>query len=408
MITIKNAKTIDGETVNHVVPSSEQTTIDAQGLTLLPALIDPHVHFRVPGAEHKENWSTGARAAIFGGISTVFDMPNNNPSIKTRAQLREKKRQIDEQLRAAEIPLNYHLYLGADKEHLDEIELSKDEIIGVKVFMGSSTGSLLMDDDESLRRVFELAARHDLLVAVHAEDECIIQENQKKFSHIHTPQVHSQIRDCRSALVATQKAIQLSERYGTRLYILHMSTAQETRAVRDAKARGLPVFAECTPHHLFLNTAAYDEWGVKVQVNPPLRESEDQQELWRGLNDGTIDSIGTDHAPHTLDDKNLPYGSAPSGIPSLEFLLPLLLTAYHQGRITLERIVETTRLNIEKNYRLPPGSDIVLVDLDGKYKLPDGVLKTKCAWSPYAEMELQGRPIYTIVNGKVFYVARDA
>ena len=293
MIIIKDVRNIKGKTQTVTIKSEETRTIDAQGkLTLLPGLIDPHVHFRTPGLEHKENWITGTKAAISGGVTTVFDMPNTLPACSTKKALLEKKQIISKQLAEVGIPLGYHLYFGADKNHLEEIDAVQNEIIGVKVFMGSTTGNLVMDDAKALDRVFKICAQLDLIVSVHAEDEELMQLNQKKYAHITDPSVHSKIRSREVAIKATTQAIALSQKHGTRLCILHLTTKEEVELVRAAKAQGLSVFAETTPHHLFLNENDYARFGTFVQMNPPLRTEADQAALWEGIYSGVIDMIG--------------------------------------------------------------------------------------------------------------------
>ncbi len=405
MIKIKKVRTLEGHVTDLSFPSENHQEVDANGLlTLFPALIDPHVHFRVPGAEHKEDWHTAAQAALAGGITTVFDMPNNNPPCVTVEALHKKKHLIDSQLKEAGIPLRYYLYLGADEHSLDEIGRAAKEIIGIKVFMGSTTGHLLMDNDRALDRVFQIAAQENLIVSVHAEDEQIISKNKEKYKSSLEPSTHSIIRSREAAVVAVKKAIDLAEKYGTRLVVLHISTKDELNLIRKAKERELLVYCEATPHHLFLNEEDYAKWGTKVQMNPPLRTLEDQEALWKGLLDGTIDMIGSDHAPHTLEEKNAPYGSAPSGVPGLETTLPLLLTAYHEKRISLEKIIALTRVNISNIFELQPNHDVVLVDLEKTKKVDNTNLKTKCRWSPYEGRILKGWPVYTLLKGKIFHV----
>jgi len=405
MITIKNFRSVQGTIETITIPSAKQQTIDAQGkLTLIPALIDPHVHFRVPGADHKEDWKTGARAAIAGGVTTVFDMPNNTPPCFNKENLLAKKRLIDQQLAEVKIPLRYHLYFGADKNNLNEIGKVKNEIIGIKVFMGSSTGNLLMDDDAALERAFQLGAQENLIVAVHAEDEVIIQKNKQKFAGQLDPAIHSKIRDRKAAIKATKKALELAEKYSAQVFILHVSTKEEIDLIRDAKRNAILAYCEVSPNHLFLNEKDYAKWGNRVQVNPPLRTEKDQEALWEAIHDRTVDMIGSDHAPHTIAEKNKHYGESPSGIPGVETTLPLLLNAYHEKKITIERIIELTRENIETIFRLDPISDVVLVDLESVKTIEDKFLQTKCGWSPYAGRKLKGWPVYTILQGEIFNI----
>jgi dihydroorotase len=281
---------------------------------------------------------------------------------------------------------------------LSEIPKSKPYAIGIKVFMGSSTGDLLIDDEPTLNEVFRMAADLDMLVSVHAEDEEIIRHHKQRIGHTEDVSLHSVIRSREAATKAVDRALSLSAKYGTRLCILHMSTKEEIALLKQAKRSGLPVFGETSPHHLMLNTHDYAKWGNKVLVNPPLRNPEDQEALWKALNEGTIDFIGTDHAPHTLEEKAQPYGKAPSGIPSVELLLPLLLDAVSRERLSLSTLVKVTRTNIEKIFRLQPHEDVVLVDLDSIRDVEDSNLKTKCQWSPYSGRRLQGWPISTVIQ----------
>jgi dihydroorotase len=396
MIEIKNVQTIDGRRIDHRV-EGENRVLEADGLLLLPALIDPHVHFRVPGGEQKETWETASRAAIAGGVTTVFDMPNNSPSCVSLARLVEKRRIIDAQLK--KVPLRYGLYLGADQNHLDEIPKVKDQIVGLKIYMGSSTGDLLMNNAAALEKAFRVAGENGVLVAVHAEDEELIQQRKKQYPECKAA-LHSVIRNAEVAVRALRIAMALAAKYGVRLYVAHVSTREELDLIREAKRAGLNVYAEATPHHLFLTTKAYERLGTCALVNPPLRESCDA--LWEAVHDGTIDTIGTDHAPHLLEEKKRALGSAPSGFPSVELYLPLLLNAYHEKKISLEQIVSLTHTHPQKIFRWPANDDVVLVDLNRTKTVDDAHLHTKAKWSPYAGMNLKGWPRYTILRGKVY------
>lgn len=370
-------------------------------LITLPGLIDPHVHFRVPGGEHKENWITGARAAIAGGFTTVIDMPNNNPPTISRTALTEKRKIIDEQLRQANIPLRRYFYLGAAPDNLDEFAKTRDEIIGIKLFMGASTGNLLVEQRADQEKIFQRAAELDLLVAVHAEDE---EEIKKQKEKIKNPAVadHAKIRSREAAVKAVDQAIELAKKYNTRLYICHVSTKEELKIIKEAKKQGVKIFAEVTPHHLFLDESAYDKLGTNAQTNPPLRAPADCEALWQGIGDGTIDTIGSDHAPHTLEEKSQPYPASPSGVPGIETTLPLLLTAHREGKISLEKIIELTHDNPQKIFNLLKNNDKIIVDLSTEKKVKNENLKTKCGWSPFAGWKLTGWPIVAVIDNKTF------
>lgn len=371
-------------------------------LTVLPALVDPHVHFRVPGGEHKEDWKTASIAALQSGVTYVLDMPNNNPSCNTVESLIAKKQIINAQLKAVGIDLSYGLYLGADRHHLGEISKAKGVACGIKVFMGCSTGDLLIERDEDLEEVFKRAADAEMIVAVHAEDECLLNQRKKEFAGVLDPSIHSVIRSKECAAIAVQKAINAAKKYGTTLYLLHLSTKEEMDLVRAAKKSGVKVFAETTPHHLFLSIDDYSKHGTFIQMNPPLRTKEDQVALWQAINDGTLDTIGTDHAPHTKEEKMQPYGKAPSGIPGIDTYLALLLNAVNEGKLTLQKLTELTRYNPMKIFNLPENNDVVLVDLNFEKELEIKDIKTKCGFSPYVGRKLKGWPFYTVLNGKLF------
>ncbi len=402
MIYFKDIQTTTGQPTDLIIESAENITIAASHLMALPALIDPHVHFRTPGLEYKEDWRTAAKASICGGYTTVFDMPNTLPPTVTAQLLQEKKQLIDQQLAEIGIPLRYQLFFGADKNHLNEIAKVKKEVIGIKVFMGCSTGNLVIDDDASLQAVFEIAAALDMLVAVHAEDEHMLNERKANYSGVTDYSIHSRIRNAEVAACAVAKAIALTRVYKTRLYILHVSTLDEIQLIRAAKQEGLPVFAETTPHHLFINESAYPAWGGKVVMNPPIRTQQHQEALFTAIADKTIDTLGTDHAPHTLEEKAQPYGKCPSGVPGIETALPLLLNAYHEGLLSLDNIVSLTSTRAREIFRLPENDDWVLVDLNKQAIVNEKTLKTKCGWSPFAGRTLKGWPVYTVLKGRLF------
>lgn len=393
---MKKITTFDGRTIELNVDDD----INLSGLTAFPAVIDPHVHFRTPGMEYKEDWRTGAKAAIRGGCTLVFDMPNTLPPTITAALLKEKKNLIDSQLKEVGIPLRYNLFFGADKHHLSKISAVNNQVIGIKVFMGCSTGDLVIDDDASLRAVFELAAKENMLVAVHAEDEHLIQEAKKNYTgdmHYHA---HSKIRNIEVATTAVEKAIALSRQFGTRLYILHVSSEEEIALIKAAKDEGLPVFAETTPHHLFFDTSYYDTLGGKAVVNPPLREKKHTDALFNAIRDKVIDTIGSDHAPHALAEKEKPYGQCPSGMPGIEFVLPMLLNAYHAGLLNLDNIVSLTSERARTIFNIPSYEDWVLVDLEKMATVSNTY--SKCGWTPYQGLTLKGWPVYTVLKGKAY------
>lgn len=403
MLTLKNVKNLSGNVHTVAIKSDEEFTLDGEGkLTIMPAIIDAQVHFCVPGAKHKEDWKTGARAAIAGGITTVFDMPDNTPITVNKESLAEKRKEIDAQLGEVKIPLRYHLFLAAHKDHLTGIGPAKSQMIGIKVYLSATAGNLLLSETTALERVFQLCAQENIVLSLHPEDAEMIRYNQGLFRQAADPAVHSKIYDRNVAAKGTQKAIELAEKYGTVLCLMNVSTRDELELIKGAKKAELLVFAGTTPQHLFLTEKDYEKWGTKVQIDPPIRPQEDQDALWKGIQEGVIDFITSDHSPHLLNEKKQPYGQAPSGIPSIETMLPLLLNAYHEGKISLEQIVKLTRVNIEDIFTLPHHDDVVLVDLEKVQEVRDERLKTKCGWSPFSGRILKGWPIFTVLKGKVY------
>src|SRR4028119_630869 len=297
--------------------------IDAKGLTLLPGVIDPQVHFREPGLEHKEDLFTASCACAKGGVTSFLEMPNTRPLTITQEALDDKLSRAQEKCL-----VNYGFFIGATAENLPDL-LSANPTPGIKVFMGSMHGQLLVDGEATLEAIF---AAGDRLIAVHAEDQARINQRRQEFAGMDDVAVHSQIQDNQAALLATQLALKLSNKYQRRLHILHLSTGEEAELLRQEKPSW--VTAEVTPQHLLLNTSAYEKIGSLAQMNPPLRDTRDNEILWQALLDGVIDFIATDHAPHTLAEKAQDYPNTPSGMPGVETSLPLMLTQAVQGRCT--------------------------------------------------------------------------
>lgn len=374
--------------------------IEAKGLTLLPGVIDPQVHFREPGLEHKEDLFTASCACAKGGVTSFLEMPNTRPLTTTQAALDDKLS------RAAEKCLvNYGFFIGATAENLPDL-LTANPTPGIKIFMGSMHGQLLVDGEATLEAIF---AAGDRLIAVHAEDQARINQRRQEFAGINDVAVHSQIQDNQAALLATQLALKLSNKYQRRLHILHLSTGEEAELLRQEKPSW--VTAEVTPQHLLLNTSAYEKIGSLAQMNPPLRDPRDNEILWQALLDGVIDFIATDHAPHTLAEKAQDYPNTPSGMPGVETSLPLMLTQAVQGRCTVAQVANWMSAAVAKAYKIPnkgkiaPGfdADLVLVDLDNYRLVVREEMVTKCGWSPFEGWNLTGWPVVTVVGGKVVF-----
>lgn len=401
MLTITNVLMPDETRQTITRPYHENIIIDGSDLLALPGLVDPHVHFRVPGMEDKEDWQHASIAALKGGMTTVFDMPNTKPATTTQERLHNKFSIINSQLVEVQMPLRYKLFFGADKNQFSEIVKVKNEIVGLKVFMGASTGDLLMDDESSLHALYALAKAHGLVVALHAEDELIIRQNSDKYKSETDFKYHSIIRAPEAAVKAVELVVKLTEIYGVTSYILHVSTAGELELVKQAKDRGLPVYVETCPHYLFLDDSMYPQLNGRGKMNPPLRNKLDQDILWDALNHGVIDTIGSDHAPHKLGEKEQPLCKCPSGVPGIETTVPLLINAWCRGKIKLARIVELLHDNPHKIFNLADNDDLVLVDVKNSKILKDENMATKCKWTPFVGMELIGFPRYIYTQGKL-------
>jgi dihydroorotase len=388
------------EIAPEISSATPTTEIDADGLTLLPGVIDPQVHFREPGLEHKEDLFTASCACAKGGVTSFLEMPNTRPLTITQQALDDKLQRAQ-----SKCLVNYGFFIGATPENLPSL-LSSQPTPGIKIFMGSMHGNLLVSQEAALDAIF---AHGDRLIAVHAEDQARINERRKEFAGIHDPAVHSQIQDNQAALLATKLALKLSKKYQRRLHILHMSTAEEADLLRSDKPSW--VTAEVTPQHLLLNTSAYEKIGTLAQMNPPLRSPHDNEVLWQALRDGVIDFIATDHAPHTLEEKALEYPNSPSGMPGVETSLALMLTAAMQGRCSVAQVVNWMSTAVASSYGIPhkgaiaPGfdADLVLVDLQTYRQVRREELLTKCGWSPFEGWNLTGWAVTTIVNGEIVY-----
>lgn len=398
-VLIKDGK-IDRLAVD--IGSGAGRVIDCAGKHILPGCIDAHVHFRTPGHEEKEDWKTGSRAAAKGGVTTVFDMPNTDPVCATVHTLNNKRK-----IAVRDSLVNYGFFVTVTEEHFDEFDRFGN-IAGVKLYMGASTGGFFADDG-LMRRVF---AKRPRLIAVHAEDEALIVRNSEKFRSMHDPEIHSVIRDVEVAHRAVRRAIKLADEFDVRLHVCHLSTREELLAVRDAKRAGVRVTCEACPHHLFLTDDDYGKLGNFVKINPPLRTIEDKKALWEdGIGLGVVDIIATDHAPHTRGEKERDYWGAPSGVPGVQLMLPLLLDAHVRGRLTLERVSELTAggparvFGVADKGEIRKGfdADITVVDLRETFTVSDSDQESKCGWSPYTGRQLTGRPVMTLVNGVIAY-----
>ncbi|OED35747.1 dihydroorotase [PVC group bacterium (ex Bugula neritina AB1)] len=392
-----------------IEPSISHTAgeeIDARGLHLIPGVLDPQVHFREPGMTWKEDLETGSKAAASGGVTSFFEMPNTSPATINAEAIKAKK-----DLAKEKSLVNFNFFIGATPYNIDELN-SVSNVCGIKIFMGSSTGDLLVHDSSDLERIFSNGTR---LIAVHAEDEERLRQNTEKYAGTKDVADHMKIRDVETAVLATRKAISLSHRFQRRLHILHMTTGDEVDILATAKHLA-PITAEvCVQHFLLHAPEVYKKLGTLAQMNPPLREESHGKKLWKALQDGLIDCIATDHAPHTLEEKDQPYGKAPSGMPGVETSLPLMLNRANQGLCSLQDVVKwmcenpVKIYNVEnKGYILPHyDADFVLVDMKKTKTIQNGSLHTKVNWSPYNGWETQGWPVMTFVNGNLVFREGD-
>ena len=387
-------------TVGQLADADGGEVIDATGLHVLPGIIDTQVHFREPGNEHKEDLESGTRAAVMGGVTAVFEMPNTNPLTTTAEALTDKLERAD-----GRTWCDYAFYVGATPDNAESLRDLENlpGCCGIKIFMGSSTGSLLVPDDASLRRVLENCRRR---VAVHAEDE----ERLKARSHIAAevahPRAHPEWRDVETAYNATRRLISIAEDLRRRVHVLHVTTEEEAAYLADHKD---VASVEVTPQHLTLEAPdCYDRLGAFAQMNPPIREARHREGLWRAIANGVVDVIGSDHAPHTREEKSQAYPSTPSGMPGVQTLLPLMLDHVNAGRLSLMRLIDLlcegpNRLfGIVGKGRLAVGydADFTLVDLAASREITDDWVAAKCGWTPFAGMTVTGWPMGTIIRGR--------
>ncbi|MFC4351105.1 dihydroorotase [Fodinicurvata halophila] len=379
--------------------------LNLQGLTVLPGVIDSQVHFREPGLEHKEDLESGTRAAALGGVTALFEMPNTNPSTLTAEALNEKLSRA--QGRAW---TDHAFYMGAAEENAEK--LAELETLpgcsGVKIFMGSSTGSLLVEDDDSLRRVLASGRRR---VAVHAEDEARLRERVSVIEDGSGSEMHPVWRDVETAAKATRRIIALSRETGRRVHVLHITTGDEVDLLADCKEL---VTCEVTPQHLTLSAPeCYERLGALAQMNPPIRDASHREALWEGVRQGVFDVLGSDHAPHTRDEKQGTYPRIPSGMPGVQTLLPLMLDHVNAGRLSLQRLVDMTSAGPQRIFglagkgRIARGydADFTVVDMGRSETITSAWLASKCGWSPFEGMQVRGWPVMTIIRGHT--VMRD-
>ncbi|MCA9213408.1 MAG: dihydroorotase [Planctomycetales bacterium] len=384
-------------------PTSADETINAEGLHLIPGVIDDQVHFREPGFEHKEDLATASRACAKGGVTTFLEMPNTNPNTTSLDALHAK---LD--LAASKSIVNFGFYIGATPDNIDQLKLAK-RTPGIKVFIGSSTGNLLVDRQEALEHIF---AETTLPITAHCEDEATIRANAERFAGTTDVADHSRIRDHKAAVIATRRAIDLAKRHNHRFHVLHVSTADEIPLIAD---HGNLITAEVCPHHLFFNVDDYQRLGTLIQMNPSVKTKADNRQLWQAIVDNTIQVVATDHAPHTLEEKRQPYPKSPSGLPAVENSLALMLNQVHQGNCTIEQVVgwmcdAPARVwDIVDKGRIQIGfdADVVLVDLNLSKAVRNERQFTKSKWSPWDGETLTGWAVGTWVRGNRVFASEN-
>jgi dihydroorotase len=389
--------------------TDEVTVIDANGKILIPGVIDVHVHFREPGLTHKADIATESRAAVAGGVTSFMDMPNTRPQTTTQNLLEEKYR-IAEKCSLA----NYSFYIGATDINLKELlNTSPHKVCGIKIFMGSSTGDMVVSNINALKDIYSQAP---LVIAVHCEDEEIIKNNSLKFrkkygENLHV-KYHPAIRNTEACYKSSSLAVELAVKYNTRLHLLHISTEKELELLDSATpSADKKITSEVSVHHLWYSDRDYEKLGTRIKCNPAIKSQSDKEALFKAMLEDRIDIIATDHAPHTIYEKNNSYFKAPSGLPMIQHSLAAMLEFYHQGRITLEKIVEkmchipADIFRIEKRGYIKEGywADLVLLDLDHGWQVKPENILYKCKWSPFENLIFHSVVSHTFVNGNLVY-----
>jgi len=403
---------IEGERIAKIAPSIIDDTaemFDLKGKFLLPGLVDDQVHFREPGLTHKGRIYTEARAAVAGGITSFMEMPNTNPQALTQELLEDKYK-----IGAKDSLANYSFFMGASNENLEEVlKTDPKQVAGVKIFMGSSTGNMLVDDKEVLNSIF---SKCKMLIAVHCEDEESIRANSAKMKAEYGEDLpirfHPVIRNAEACYTSSSMAVTLAKKHDTRLHILHISSAKETELFRnDIPLKEKKITAEACIHHLWFDDSSYEEKGTLIKWNPAVKSLADKEAIWAALLDDRIDIIATDHAPHTLEEKQNTYFKAPSGGPLVQHALVAMLEFYHQGKVSLEWIVSkmchapADCFQLKERGFIKQGfyADLVVVDIQKAWTVAKENILYQCAWSPFEGQEFKSSVSQTFVNGNLVY-----
>ena len=397
---VKIAKNLNDETAD---------IIDLTGKFLMPGVIDDQVHFREPGLTHKGCIYSEAKAAVAGGITSFMEMPNTKPQALTQALLEDKYL-----IGAKDSLANYSFFMGASNENLQEVlKTDPKHVAGVKIFMGSSTGNMLVDDKQVLNDIF---SKCDMLIAVHCEDEETVRKNSAQIKSEYGEDLpirfHPIIRSEEACYKSSSMAVELAKKHNTRLHVLHISTDKETKLFRnDIPLNQKRITAEACIHHLWFDESSYDEKGTLIKWNPAVKSAKDKEGVWTALIDDRIDIIATDHAPHTIDEKNNTYFKAPSGGPLVQHALVAMLEFYHQGKVSLEWIVEkmchapATCFQVKERGYIREGyyADLVVVDLDKSWVVEKNNILYHCGWSPFEGETFKSSVVKTFVNGNLVY-----
>ena len=405
---------IEGDKIKEISPSispklSDTTTIDAEGNYIIPGLIDDQVHFREPGLTNKGEIYTESRAAVAGGITSYLEMPNTNPQTTTKSKLDDKFKIASKNSLA-----NYSFMFGGTNDNIEEIlKLDPKEVPALKIFLGSSTGNMLVDNLEVLEEIF---SKCNLPIAVHCEDENTIKKNLKLYSDIYGKEIpikfHSKIRNEEACYLSSSMAIDLAKKTGARLHVFHISTKKETNLFTNTvDLKDKKITSEVCIHHLTFTDDDYEKYGSRIKWNPSIKTSNDQDGLWQAINDDRIDIIATDHAPHTFEEKNNDYMNCPSGGPLVQHSLVAILEGYHKNKIKLEKIVEKMCHNpailydIENRGYIREGyyADLVIFNLNNPWTVNKENILYKCGWSPFEGTTFKSRISHTIVNGNIVY-----
>ncbi len=389
--------------------SADVNVIDAEGNYVFPGAIDDQVHFREPGLTHKATIETESKAAIAGGITSFIEMPNTNPQTTTIEAL-DFKFDVAEKTSYA----NYSFMFGGTNDNLDEIlKVDSKSVAGLKLFLGSSTGNMLVDNPKVLEKIFSST---DMVISVHCEDEATIRKNLKahidQYGEDIPIQKHPIIRSEEACYISSSKAIELAKKTGARLHVFHLSTGKETNLFTNKiPLKDKKITSEVCIHHLWFSDDDYDQKGTFIKWNPAVKTAKDRDQLWKALLDGRIDVIATDHAPHTIEEKNNVYTKAPSGGPLVQHALVAMIEAHHKGKISLEKIAEKMSHNpsilfdVEKRGYIREGyyADLVIVDINNPWTVNKANIMYKCGWSPFEGTTFKSRITHTFLNGSLVY-----